>query len=115
MHVEAAGDETVDYVLDLGVGGAFLHYDYHGCGWFPFAGLKPGHYNSRALQNRRMAYTSRYDFSSLSTTPPKCMAWRSALRASSMMRSNRRRMAASVSGPGLTRSAFSRTSRSRSG
>src|SRR2546430_15998302 len=26
-HVEAAGDEAVDDVLDLGVGGAFLHYD----------------------------------------------------------------------------------------
>jgi hypothetical protein len=32
MHVEAAGDEAVDDVLDLGVGGAFLHYDYHNCG-----------------------------------------------------------------------------------
>jgi hypothetical protein len=30
MHVKAAGDEAVDDVLDLGVGGAFLHYDYHG-------------------------------------------------------------------------------------
>jgi hypothetical protein len=29
MHVKAAGDEAVDDVLDLGVGGAFLHYDYH--------------------------------------------------------------------------------------
>src|SRR6266849_3194054 len=29
MHVEAAGDEAVDDVLDLGVGGALLHYDDH--------------------------------------------------------------------------------------
>ena len=35
MHVEAAGDESVDYVLDLGVGGAFLHYDDHVLAGFP--------------------------------------------------------------------------------
>ena len=29
MHVEAAGDEAVDDVLDLGVRGAFSHYDDH--------------------------------------------------------------------------------------
>src|SRR5712664_1616379 len=43
------------------------------------------------------------------------MASRSAARASSIMRSNRRRMAASVNGPGLLRSAFWITSFSRSG
>ncbi len=32
MHVEAAGDEAVDDVLDLGVRGAFSHYDDHVCG-----------------------------------------------------------------------------------
>jgi len=47
MHVETAGNEAVDYVLDLRVGGTFLHYDYHGCGWFPFAGLKAGHYKAQ--------------------------------------------------------------------
>jgi len=30
MDVEAAGDEAVDNMLDLGVGGPFLHYDDHG-------------------------------------------------------------------------------------
>jgi len=30
MHVEAAGDEAVDDMLDLGVSGAFLHHDDHG-------------------------------------------------------------------------------------
>src|SRR5947199_9272183 len=30
MNVEAAGDEAVDNVLDLGVGGSFLHHDDHG-------------------------------------------------------------------------------------
>jgi hypothetical protein len=34
MHVEAAGDEAVDYVLDLGVRGALLHDDYHGAAGF---------------------------------------------------------------------------------
>jgi hypothetical protein len=29
MDVKAAGDEAIDDVLDLGVGGAFLHYDDH--------------------------------------------------------------------------------------
>jgi hypothetical protein len=29
VDVEAGGDQAVDYVLDLGVCGAFLHYDYH--------------------------------------------------------------------------------------
>src|SRR5260370_253265 len=43
------------------------------------------------------------------------MASRSAARASSIIRSNRRRMAASVNGPGLLRSAFWITSFSRSG
>src|SRR5437588_12945017 len=43
------------------------------------------------------------------------MASRSAARASSMMRSKRRRIAASVNGPGLLRSAFSSTSFSRAG
>src|SRR6266404_898248 len=46
MHVEAAGDEAVDYVLDFGVGGAFLHYDYHGGAGFlsiraPFCAKMP--------------------------------------------------------------------------
>ena len=36
MHVEAAGDQAVDDVLDLGVGGAFLHDDDHGAGPVPF-------------------------------------------------------------------------------
>src|ERR1700676_3596758 len=110
MNVEAAGDEAVDHVLDLGVGGGFLHYDDHICGWFPFAGLKIDHYKTEPTSE-----SGRYKFSSLSTTSPKCMASRSALRASSMMRSNKRRIAASVSGPALMRSAFSKTSRSRSG
>jgi hypothetical protein len=52
MDIEAAGDEAINHVLDLGVGGAFLHYDDHevacflfGCGSCLFrenAGLKPG-------------------------------------------------------------------------
>jgi len=43
MHVKAAGDEAVDYLLDLGVGGRLLAITItHGCGWFPFAGLKTG-------------------------------------------------------------------------
>jgi len=46
MHVEAAGDEAVDYVLDLGVGGSLLHYDYHVLAGFPFAGLKTSHYKN---------------------------------------------------------------------
>jgi hypothetical protein len=29
VHVKAAGDEAIDDVLDLDVGGAFLHYDDH--------------------------------------------------------------------------------------
>src|SRR6266478_8373311 len=129
MHVEAAGDEAIDDVLDLGVGGAFLHYDDHVRCLVPFhrskdrplqklrpAGLKPGLYRSSPLPaHGGRAESGRYNFSSLSTTSPKCMAWRSALRASSMMRSKRRRMAASVSGPEFAASAFSRTSRSRSG
>src|SRR5712671_3868019 len=133
MHVEAAGDQAVDYVLDLGVGGAFLHYDDHsGAGFLSIrvrfyprnAALKGRRYNLQIKSSLRKAAATKsksglhiacYDFSSLSTTSPECMASRSALRASSMMRSKRRRIAASVSGPGLTRSAFSRTSRSRSG
>jgi hypothetical protein len=35
VHVKASGDQAVDYVLDLGVCGAFLHYDYHDFAWFP--------------------------------------------------------------------------------
>jgi len=35
MNVEAAGDEAVDDMLDLGVGGAFLHYDDHESFLFP--------------------------------------------------------------------------------
>src|SRR6267143_1799242 len=30
MNVKAAGDEAVDDMLDLGVGGPFLHHDDHG-------------------------------------------------------------------------------------
>jgi hypothetical protein len=29
VHVEAAGDQAVDDMLDLRVGRAFLHYDNH--------------------------------------------------------------------------------------
>jgi hypothetical protein len=29
VNVEAAGDEAVDDMLDLGVGGPFLHHDDH--------------------------------------------------------------------------------------
>jgi hypothetical protein len=30
MNVEACSDKAIDDVLDLGVVGAFLHYDDHG-------------------------------------------------------------------------------------
>jgi hypothetical protein len=29
VNVKAAADQTIDDMLDLGVGGAFLHYDDH--------------------------------------------------------------------------------------
>ncbi len=29
VHVKTAGDKAVNHVLDLGVGGPFLHYDDH--------------------------------------------------------------------------------------
>jgi hypothetical protein len=35
VNVEAAGDEAVDDMLDLGVGGPFLHYDDHKSFLFP--------------------------------------------------------------------------------
>jgi hypothetical protein len=42
MHVEAAGDQAIDYVLDLGVGGAFLHYDDHVRAGFPSKSFSQG-------------------------------------------------------------------------
>src|SRR5713101_585167 len=46
VHVEAAGDEAVDHMLDLGVARAFLHHDDHESFLFPslpdvVAGLVP--------------------------------------------------------------------------
>jgi hypothetical protein len=35
VHVEAAGDEAVDDMLDLGVSGPFLHHDDHESFLFP--------------------------------------------------------------------------------
>jgi hypothetical protein len=36
MNIEAAGDQAVDNMLDLGVAGPFLHHDYHEIFLFPF-------------------------------------------------------------------------------
>jgi hypothetical protein len=36
VNVKAAADQAVDDVLDLGVGGAFLHYDDHEVSCFLF-------------------------------------------------------------------------------
>jgi hypothetical protein len=38
VHVEAAGDEAIDDVLNLGFGRPFLHDDDHECSLFPFWG-----------------------------------------------------------------------------
>ncbi len=35
VHVKAAGNQAIDNVLDLGVSGALLHDNYHGCLLFP--------------------------------------------------------------------------------
>src|SRR5271154_3631082 len=39
MDVKSAADQAIDHLLDLGVGGTFLHYDDHEFGWFPFKEL----------------------------------------------------------------------------
>src|SRR5204863_850887 len=116
VNVEAAGDEAVDDMLDLGVGGPFLHHDDHKSFLFPSLNdsKRKARDKSPATANilpKRAAHSCP----PLALPSPECMASRSAARASSMMRSKRRRMAASVSGPGLSRSAFSKTSFSRSG
>jgi hypothetical protein len=36
VDIKAAADEAIDNVLDLGVGGAFLHYDDHEVVLIPF-------------------------------------------------------------------------------
>src|SRR5258707_13728147 len=117
VNVEAAGDQAVDDMLDLRVGSAFLHHDDHKGFLFPFLnvsaepGLRPG--STISLSTHTAAAV--HSFPLLPWLSPECMASRSAARASSMMRSNKRRIAPSVKGPELLRSAFSSTSFSRSG
>src|SRR5947207_1165184 len=116
VNVEAAGDEAVDDMLDLGVGGPFLHHDDHKSFLFPsLSDSKRKTRDKRPATANTLPKRAAHSCPPLALPSPECMASRSAARASSMMRSKRRRMAASVSGPGLLRSAFSKTSFSRSG
>src|SRR5205807_6036644 len=127
-------------MLDLGVRRPFLHYDDHEVLCFLLYAMQwrdfsPASFASKNVQigyDRHPARPKRipttpakvlsmhtaataHSFPPLPCLSPECMASRSAARASSIMRSNRRRMAASVNGPELLRSAFASTSFSRSG
>src|SRR5260370_25495530 len=97
MDVKAAGDHTVNDVLDLLFGCAFLHYDDHVSSSTPeYLGF--GNYAPDLVG---AATNSQSHFESFSSGESPCMATRSAVRASSMMRSKRRRSAASVVAPRL--------------
>src|SRR6476646_1644213 len=108
MHVEAARDQTVDHMLNLRVRRALLHHNDHiALGSFPSTTA-----STKSVPPRDQNILC-YFFSF--PAPSACIASRSADRASSIIRSNNRRIAASERGPEFTFSAFSRTSRSRSG
>src|SRR3982074_2663167 len=96
MHVKPASNEPVDHMLNLGVRGALLHDNYHERVLFP---------SSICIGCLGLLWPN-YSLELSSGS----MAARSAERASSMMRSNRRRIAPSVSGPGFECSAFCKTS-----
>src|ERR1700733_14267317 len=88
MHVKSAGDEPVNHMLNLGVCSALLHHNYHELALFPFS-IRIG-----------LSFSLLLNYS-LELFASGSMAARSAVRASSIMRSNRRRIALFVSGPGL--------------
>ena len=102
MNVESQRHQPVDHVLDLLFACSGLHQDNHEIPRsFSLAALFP-------CSAYRAAYSPAFLASS-------CITARSTERASSKMRSNRRRIAAPLSGPRLARSTPASTSRSRSG
>src|SRR2546422_3405761 len=112
VHVESHGHQAVNHVLDLVVQSPFLHHNNH------VTLLSPSQQNPREFPAHNFQSEMDHDpcsFSVFSGAPSGCIAVRSTERASSKMRSNSRRMAVSGSGPEFARSAFSSTSRSRSG
>jgi len=117
VYVKTAGDKAVNYILNLGVCCALLHHDNH---WL----------DSVLLDSSKKASVVSNQFpvqGKIKNSTRKNPAIRSCIFLLSVgmhggafgsarfviMRSNRRRIAASVSGPRLLRSAFSRTSFSR--
>src|SRR6266446_1133659 len=93
MHIEAAGDEAVDDVLDLGVGGALLHYDDHVRCLVPFhrskdrplQKLRPGRAEARPLQIEPASRARRASQKAGATTSRPCRlhhlnAWLGARR-----------------------------------
>src|SRR5262245_46338959 len=101
VYVKPVRDQPVYYVLNLGVCSALLHHDDHRSLDFLASNLKniwPFEL-SAFRKHRNLGQVFFPSWCPCDSSPSGCMAWRSAARASSMMRSKRRRMAASVSGP----------------
>src|SRR5881392_3503267 len=104
VDVEAVGNQAVDDVLDLGFAGPFLHHNDHKVFLLPSPlAFHPSRVSGGPTPPCRQKPTASgkpflpgprtlviHSFLSLPSRPSESMASRSAARASSMMRSNRR-------------------------
>src|SRR6266581_8113725 len=129
MYIESHRHQAVDHMLDLFFLRAFLHYDNHlkssslcsPTTLFVAPAFRRAFARIHSVGLRADATKPLHAWICIGTLylsfflSPSFITVRSTERASSRMRSNRRRIAASGSGPGLAPTAASRTSFSRSG
>src|SRR5436190_6056926 len=83
VNVEAAGDEAVDDMLDLGVGGPFLHHDDHKSFVFPCVNdWKRKARDKSAATANTLPKRAAHSCPPLVLPAPECMASRWRARAS---------------------------------